>query len=43
MNEYQGIAWSTGIDRTAMLKYGMPDLRAFFDADMPKLPWGLSA
>ncbi len=31
---YQGFAWGMGIDRIAMLKYGMPDLRAFFDADM---------
>ncbi len=30
---YQGFAWGLGIDRLAMLKYGMPDLRAFFDAD----------
>ncbi|KKB11500.1 phenylalanyl-tRNA synthetase subunit alpha [Devosia geojensis] len=30
---YQGFAWGMGIDRIAMLKYGMPDLRAFFDAD----------
>jgi phenylalanyl-tRNA synthetase alpha chain len=30
---YQGFAWGVGIDRLAMLKYGMPDLRAFFDAD----------
>ena len=30
---YQGFAWGIGIDRLAMLKYGMPDLRAFFDAD----------
>lgn len=30
---YQGFAWGMGIDRMAMLKYGMPDLRAFFDAD----------
>jgi len=30
---YQGFAWGLGIDRIAMLKYGMPDLRAFFDAD----------
>ncbi|HHY48490.1 MAG TPA: phenylalanine--tRNA ligase subunit alpha [Alphaproteobacteria bacterium] len=30
---YQGFAWGMGIDRLAMLKYGMPDLRAFFDAD----------
>jgi phenylalanyl-tRNA synthetase alpha chain len=32
--EYQGFAWGMGIDRIAMLKYGMPDLRAFFDADV---------
>ncbi|MEP3302010.1 MAG: hypothetical protein ABJO05_08570, partial [Roseibium sp.] len=31
---YQGFAWGIGIDRLAMLKYGMPDLRAFFDADV---------
>ncbi len=30
----QGFAWGMGIDRIAMLKYGMPDLRAFFDADV---------
>ena len=30
---YQGFAWGMGIDRIAMLKYGMPDLRPFFDAD----------
>jgi phenylalanyl-tRNA synthetase alpha chain len=33
-SEYQGFAWGMGIDRIAMLKYGMPDLRAFFEADM---------
>jgi phenylalanyl-tRNA synthetase alpha chain len=33
-DEYQGFAWGMGIDRIAMLKYGMPDLRAFFEADM---------
>ncbi|MCK5747863.1 MAG: phenylalanine--tRNA ligase subunit alpha [Oricola sp.] len=33
-DEYQGFAWGIGIDRLAMLKYGMPDLRAFFDADV---------
>jgi len=33
-NEYQGFAWGMGIDRIAMLKYGMPDLRAFFDSDV---------
>ncbi len=32
-DEYQGFAWGLGIDRIAMLKYGMPDLRAFFEAD----------
>ncbi|NJL07498.1 MAG: phenylalanine--tRNA ligase subunit alpha [Methylacidiphilales bacterium] len=31
---YQGFAWGMGIDRIAMLKYGLPDLRAFFEADM---------
>ncbi|TAK46725.1 MAG: phenylalanine--tRNA ligase subunit alpha [Xanthobacteraceae bacterium] len=31
---YQGFAWGMGIDRIAMLKYGLPDLRAFFDADV---------
>jgi phenylalanyl-tRNA synthetase alpha chain len=31
---YQGFAWGLGIDRIAMLKYGMPDLRAFFEADI---------
>jgi phenylalanyl-tRNA synthetase alpha chain len=31
---YQGFAFGLGIDRIAMLKYGMPDLRAFFEADV---------
>ncbi len=31
--EWQGFAFGTGVDRLAMLKYGMDDLRAFFDAD----------
>ena len=31
---YQGFAWGIGIDRIAMLKYGMPDLRAFFENDV---------
>jgi phenylalanyl-tRNA synthetase alpha chain len=31
--EWQGFAFGCGIDRLAMLKYGMTDLRAFFDAD----------
>jgi len=32
-DEYQGFAFGCGIDRLAMLKYGMNDLRAFFDGD----------
>ncbi len=32
--EWQGFAFGMGIDRIAMLKYGMPDLRPFFDADL---------
>jgi phenylalanyl-tRNA synthetase alpha chain len=31
---YQGFAWGLGIDRVAMLKYGMPDLRPFFESDV---------
>ena len=31
---YQGFAFGVGVDRLAMLKYGMPDLRAFFAADL---------
>ena len=31
---YQGFAWGMGVDRVAMLKYGLPDLRDFFDADL---------
>jgi phenylalanyl-tRNA synthetase alpha chain len=33
-DEYQGFAWGMGIDRIAMLKYGINDLRAFFEADV---------
>jgi len=33
-NEWQGFAFGTGVDRLAMLKYGMNDLRAFFDGDL---------
>ncbi len=33
-DKYQGFAFGVGIDRLAMLKYGMPDLRAFFEADL---------
>jgi len=33
-DKYQGFAFGMGIDRIAMLKYGIPDLRAFFDSDL---------
>ncbi|MEO0400634.1 MAG: phenylalanine--tRNA ligase subunit alpha [Pseudomonadota bacterium] len=32
-DEYQGFAFGLGVDRLAMLKYGIPDLRDFFAAD----------
>jgi phenylalanyl-tRNA synthetase alpha chain len=32
--KYQGFAFGMGLDRLAMLKYGIPDLRAFFAADL---------
>ena len=42
--EYQGFAFGCGIDRLAMLKYGMDDLRAFFDGDIRWLKhYGFSA
>jgi phenylalanyl-tRNA synthetase alpha chain len=31
---YQGFAFGMGIERIAMLKYGIPDLRTFFDSDL---------
>ncbi len=31
---YQGFAFGMGVERIAMLKYGMPDLRPFFDSDL---------
>ncbi len=41
---YQGFAFGVGIDRIAMLKYGIPDLRSFFDADLRWLRhYGFSA
>jgi phenylalanyl-tRNA synthetase alpha chain len=33
-DEYQGFAWGMGIDRIAMLKYGISDVRQFFEADL---------
>ena len=42
--KYQGFAFGLGIDRIAMLKYGIPDLRAFFDSDLRWLRhYGFSA
>ncbi|WP_430442957.1 phenylalanine--tRNA ligase subunit alpha [Sphingorhabdus contaminans] len=41
---YQGFAFGVGVDRLAMLKYGMNDLRAFFDGDLRWLKhYGFSA
>ncbi len=43
-DEYQGFAFGMGIDRIAMLKYGIPDLRAFFESDLRWLKhYGFSA
>ncbi len=43
-DEWQGFAFGLGIDRIAMLKYGIPDLRAFFDSDLRWLRhYGFSA
>ncbi|WP_455430311.1 phenylalanine--tRNA ligase subunit alpha [Pararhodobacter zhoushanensis] len=33
-DQWQGFAFGMGIDRMAMLKYGIPDLRAFFESDL---------
>jgi phenylalanyl-tRNA synthetase alpha chain len=33
-DRWQGFAFGMGIDRIAMLKYGIPDLRAFFESDL---------
>jgi len=43
-DQWQGFAWGLGVDRLAMLKYGMDDLRAFFDGDVRWLDhYGFSA
>lgn len=43
-DQWQGFAFGIGIDRIAMLKYGIPDLRAFFDSDLRWLRnYGFSA
>jgi phenylalanyl-tRNA synthetase alpha chain len=33
-SRYQGFAFGMGIERIAMLKYGIPDLRTFYDGDV---------
>ena len=33
-DEYQGFAFGMGVERLAMLKYGIPDLRTFFESDI---------
>ena len=33
-NKYQGFAFGLGVDRLAQLKYGIPDLRTFFNGDV---------
>jgi len=43
-DQWQGFAFGVGVDRLAMLKYGMADLRAFFDGDVRWLQhYGFSA
>src|SRR6185295_5675429 len=32
--EWQGFAFGMGVERLAMLKYGIPDLRTFFESDV---------
>ncbi len=42
--KYQGFAFGLGIERMAMLKYGIPDLRTFFESDLRWLRhYGFSA
>lgn len=42
--EYQGFAFGMGVERIAMLKYGIPDLRTFFESDTRWLEhYGFSA
>jgi phenylalanyl-tRNA synthetase alpha chain len=43
-NQWQGFAFGVGVDRLAMLKYGMDDLRPFFEGDARWLKhYGFSA
>ena len=39
-SKYNGFAWGMGLDRIAMLKYGLDDLRIFFEGDLPFLTGG---
>jgi phenylalanyl-tRNA synthetase alpha chain len=42
--KYQGFAFGMGVERIAMLKYGIPDLRTFFESDLRWLRhYGFSA
>jgi phenylalanyl-tRNA synthetase alpha chain len=42
--KYQGFAFGMGVERMAMLKYGIPDLRTFYDSDLRWLKhYGFSA
>lgn len=38
--KYNGFAWGMGLDRIAMLKYGLDDLRVFFEGDLQFLTGG---
>jgi len=38
--KYNGFAWGMGLDRIAMLKYGLDDLRVFFEGDLSFLTGG---
>jgi len=43
-SRYQGFAFGMGVERIAMLKYGIPDLRTFFESDLRWLRhYGFSA
>jgi phenylalanyl-tRNA synthetase alpha chain len=43
-DRYQGFAFGFGLDRMAMLKYGIPDIRSFFESDLRWLRhYGFSA
>ena len=33
-DKYQGFAFGMGLERISMLKFGIPDLRPFFESDL---------